>query len=70
MVDATSPTLAIREQIDVGEDPNGIWANAVGTKIYVGHTKSNNVMVVDTGTSQVLSTLPVGRKPIRVVASR
>ncbi len=70
MVDATSPTLAIREQIDVGEGPNGIWANAVGTKIYVGHTKSNNVMVVDTGTSQVLSTLPVGRKPIRVVASR
>ncbi len=70
MVDATSPTLAIREQIDVGDGPNGIWANAVGTKIYVGHTQSNNVMVVDTGTSQVLSTLPVGRKPIRVVASR
>jgi YVTN family beta-propeller protein len=70
MVDATSPTLAIREQIDVGEGPNGIWANAVGTRIYVGHTKSNNLMVVDTGTSQVLSTLPVGRKPIRVVASR
>ena len=70
VVDATSPTLAIREQIDVGDGPNGIWANAVGTKIYVGHTKSNNVMVVDTGTSQVLSTLPVGRKPIRVVASR
>ncbi len=70
VVDATSPTLAIREQIDVGDGPNGIWANAVGTKIYVGHTKSNNVMVVDTGTSQVLATLPVGRKPIRVVASR
>lgn len=70
VVDATSPTLAIREQIDVGDGPNGIWANAVGTKIYVGHTKSNNVMVVDTGTSQVLSTLPVGIKPIRVVASR
>lgn len=70
VVDATSPTLAIREQIDVGEEPNGIWANAVGTRVYVGHTKSNNVMAVDTGTSQVLATLPVGRKPIRVVASR
>lgn len=70
VVSATSPTLSIREQIDVGEEPNGIWANAVGTRIYVGHTKSNNVMVVDTGTSQVLATLPVGRKPIRVVASR
>lgn len=70
VVSATSPTLSIREQIDVGEEPNGIWANAVGTRIYVGHTKSNNVMVVDSGTSQVLATLPVGRKPIRVVASR
>jgi YVTN family beta-propeller protein len=70
VVNATSPTLSIREQIDVGDEPNGIWANAVGTRIYVGHTKSNNVMVVDTGTSQVLATLPVGRKPIRVVASR
>ncbi len=70
VVDATSPNLAIREHIDVGEEPNGIWANAVGTRIYVGHTKSNNVMVVDTGTSQILADLPVGRKPIRVVASR
>lgn len=70
VVSATSPTLSIREQIDVGEEPNGIWANAVGTRIYVGHTKSNNVMVIDSGTSQVLATLPVGRKPIRVVASR
>ena len=70
VVKATSPTLSILEQIDVGEEPNGIWANAVGTRIYVGHTKSNNVMAVDTGTSQVLATLPVGRKPIRVVASR
>ncbi len=70
VVGATSTTLSIREQIDVGEEPNGIWANAVGTRIYVGHTKSNNVMVVDSGTSQVLATLPVGRKPIRVVATR
>ncbi|WP_342348925.1 DUF5074 domain-containing protein [uncultured Nitrospira sp.] len=70
VVSATSPALSIREQIDVGEEPNGIWANAVGTRIYVGHTKSNNVMVIDSGTSQVLATLPVGRKPIRVVASR
>ena len=70
VVNATSPTLSIREQIDVGEGPNGIWANAVGTTVYVGHTKSNNVMVIDTGTSQVSATLPVGKKPIRVVASR
>jgi YVTN family beta-propeller protein len=70
VVDATAPTLSIREHIDVGEGPNGIWANAVGTRIYVGHSMSNNLLVVDTGTSQVLATLPVGRKPIRVVASR
>lgn len=70
VVNATSPTLSIREQIDVADGPNGIWANGVKTRIYVGHTKSNNVMVIDTGTSQALATIQVGRKPIRVVASR
>ena len=70
VVSANAPELKIRGQIDVGEGPNGIWANAVGTRLYVGHTRSNNLMAIDTGTNQILATVPVGRKPIRVVASR
>jgi YVTN family beta-propeller protein len=59
-----------REQIDVGDRPNGIWANPEGTRLYVVHENSNDLRVIDTGTSQVIATVPVGRKPIRVVVSR
>jgi len=67
---ANLPDLKIVEQIDVGKGPNGIWANPVGTRLFVGHTGSNDLYVIDTGTSKVLATVPVGQKPIRVVASR
>lgn len=70
IVSANTPTPQIRGQIDVGEGPNGIWANSVGTRLYVGHTRSNDLRIIDTGTNQILATVPVGRKPIRVVASK
>jgi YVTN family beta-propeller protein len=59
-----------RGQIDVGDRPNGIWSNPEGTRVFVVHENSNDLRVVDTGTSQVVATVPVGRKPIRVVVSR
>jgi YVTN family beta-propeller protein len=34
------------------------------------HEASNDLYVIDTGTSAVMATVPVGRKPIRVVVSR
>jgi YVTN family beta-propeller protein len=58
------------ERIDVGDRPNGIWANPEGTRVYVVHESSNDLRVIDTGSSQVIATVPVGRKPIRVVVSR
>ncbi|MCA9471567.1 MAG: hypothetical protein MRJ96_08270 [Nitrospirales bacterium] len=70
VLSANTSTPQIKEQIDVGQGPNGIWANSVGTRLYVGHTKSNDLKIIDTGTNKVLSTIPVGQKPIRVVASR
>jgi YVTN family beta-propeller protein len=33
----------------------------------VVHEVSNDLKVIDTGSSAVLATVPVGRKPIRVV---
>lgn len=58
------------ERIDVGERPNGIWASPEGNRVYVVHEESNDLRVVDTGASTVIQTVPVGRKPIRVVVSR
>jgi YVTN family beta-propeller protein len=70
VVNADPKDLRIIEHIDVGQRPNGIWANPEGTRVFVGHEVSNDLRVIDTGTSQVIATVPVGRKPIRVVVSR
>jgi YVTN family beta-propeller protein len=50
--------------------PDGIAANREGTRVYVTHEVSNDLRVIDTGMSQLIATVPVGRKPIRVVVSR
>lgn len=70
VVNADPNNLKIIEEIAVGSGPNGIWANLEGTRLFVGHDKGNEVRIIDTGTSSVISTVPVGRKPIRVVVSR
>ena len=62
--------LKIVEEIPVGDGPNGIWSNPEGTRLFVTHDKGNELRVIDTGTSQTLATVPVGRKPIRVIVSQ
>ena len=62
--------LHVVESIAVGDKPDGILANAEGTRIYVGNEGSNDLRVIDTGTNALIATTPVGRKPIRVVMSR
>jgi YVTN family beta-propeller protein len=71
VVNAADPqNLRVVEEIAVGDRPNGIWANTQGTRMFVVHEVSNDLRVLDTGTSQVIATVRVGRKPIRVVVSR
>jgi YVTN family beta-propeller protein len=67
VVSADPSNLRILEQIDVGQRPNGISGNREGTRLFVVHETSNDLKVIDTGSSSVLATVPVGRKPIRVV---
>jgi YVTN family beta-propeller protein len=67
VVSADTKNLRILEQIDVGQRPNGISGNREGTRLFVVHEVSNDLKVIDTGSSSVLATVPVGRKPIRVV---
>ena len=62
--------LRVIEEIEVGERPNGIWANPQGTRVFVVHEGSNDLRVIDTGTARVIATIPVGQKPIRVVVSK
>ncbi|MGH7314397.1 MAG: beta-propeller fold lactonase family protein [Candidatus Rokuibacteriota bacterium] len=65
-----STRLQLLEEIEVGDGPNGIWANPQGTRVFVVHERSNDLRVIDTGTSRVIATVPVGQKPIRVVVSK
>jgi YVTN family beta-propeller protein len=67
VLNADPRNLRILEQIDVGQRPNGISGNREGTRLFVVHEVSNDLKVIDTGSSAVLATVPVGRKPIRVV---
>jgi YVTN family beta-propeller protein len=69
-VNADVKNLKRVDEIFVGDAPNGIWANPEGTRLYVSHERSNDVRVIDTGTSHVIETVEVGRKPIGVVVSR
>lgn len=62
--------MRVLERIPAGARPNGIWANPEGTRLYVGHEVGNEVRVYDSGTNALLSTIPVGKKPIRVLVSR
>ena len=62
--------MKLIDQIDVGQRPNGIWANPEGTRLYVVNEVSNDLHVIDSGASQVIGKVPVGRKPIRVVVSK
>lgn len=62
--------MRIVDQIDVGQRPNGITANPDGTRLYVGHEVSNDLRVIDSGIGQVVSTVAVGQKPIRVIYAK
>jgi YVTN family beta-propeller protein len=62
--------LRVLEEIDVGERPNGIWANPQGTRLFVVHEGSGDLRVIDTGTGRVIATVKVGDRPIRVVVSK
>jgi YVTN family beta-propeller protein len=70
VLDADLKRLRLVEEIEVGDAPNGIAANPQGTRLFVVHERSNDLRVIDTGTSRVIATVPVGRKPIRVVVSK
>src|SRR6202040_1826854 len=65
VLSADPANLRILEQIDVGQRPNGISGNREGTRLFVVHEISNDLKVIDTGSSGVLARVPGGRAPLR-----
>ena len=54
--------------IDVGTSPTDVVVR--GNHAYVANAGSNTVSVIDTGTKQVVATIPVGTGPNILVATR
>ncbi len=69
VVNAYPERLNIIERIPVGNAPNGVAADRTGTRLYVSNQLDNSVSVIDTGTSRVIGTIPVGIKPVGVLVS-
>lgn len=54
---------AVLARIDVGEYPEGIAANADGSRVYVANWFSNTLSVIDTANLEVVAEVPVGDGP-------
>jgi YVTN family beta-propeller protein len=69
LVNVDPADLRIHEHIAVGAAPNGVTADRMGTRHYVSNEMDDSISVNDTGTGRVVGTIPVGIKPVGVVAS-
>lgn len=69
VVNANPQDLRIIERIAVGQAPSGVTADRTGTRLFVSNQLENTVSVIDTGTGRVIGSIPVGIKPIGMVAS-
>ena len=50
-------------QIDVGQGPHGIRTSIDGSKVFVGVTTTNEILVIDTTTFEVKDVVQSGNKP-------
>src|SRR4029077_14609429 len=49
--------------IPMGALPHGLWPSGDGTRIYVGLENGDGVTVIDTLTTRVIATVPIGQAP-------
>ena len=56
-------SLELIKQIEVGEGPHGIRASVDDSKFYVGVTKTNEILVIDTDTLTVKDKIQVDNVP-------
>ena len=53
--------------IQVGKLPHGIWPSRDGSRVYVGLENDDKLTVIDTNTSEVIATVPIGQAPQALV---
>jgi len=57
-------------RIGVGGRARGIWPSRDGKRLYVVREGTNDLVVLDAASRKVIGTVPVGRRPVAVVAAR
>jgi YVTN family beta-propeller protein len=63
VLDISSATPKLIQEVAVGTRPWGIALSADGTRLYTANGPSNDVSVVDTSTLKVIKKIPVGKSP-------
>ena len=61
VIDAES--LKLIKQIDVGQGPHGIRASENGSKVYVGVTTTNEVLIIDSNSLDIKEKIQTGNVP-------
>jgi len=70
VLDISTSTPKLIQEIAVGTRPWGIALSADGTRLYSANGPSNDVSVVDTTTLKVIKKIPVGKSPWGVALSK
>ena len=69
VIDTKPGAIRVVDRLKVPSKPSGIGASPEGGRIYVSVQGSDEMLVIDTGTHRVIARVPVGIKPVGVVAS-
>ena len=69
VLDTKPGALKVVERLKIPSKPSGLGTSPEGGRIYVSVQGSDELHVIDTGTHRVIAKVPVGIKPVGVVAS-
>ncbi|QOY85901.1 YncE family protein [Paludibaculum fermentans] len=64
-VQGSTPQLV--STIKTGDLPHGIWGSGDGSRVYVGLENGDAVQAIDTGSNEIIATIPVGQLPQALV---
>ena len=62
--------VAVKGRMRVGGRPRGIRPSPDGKRLYVTSEVTNDLHIIDIAAREVIGTVPVGRRPVAVVAAR
>jgi YVTN family beta-propeller protein len=62
--------VSVAARLQVGGRPKGVSPSVDGSRLYVAREETHDLAVIDLASQKLIATIPVGRRPVDVVASR